>query len=568
MNSSITLEDRILCDLEMILLGGFAPLNGFLNEADYNNVLENCRLCDGSVWTLPIVLPVREKEHDKLQNDAVITLKDKTGLPIARLVVESRWKPDLVRECEMAYGSSDTNHPYVDIVLGLKDCWYYGGRIEKIMDVKHYDFMEYRMSAEKCRTMIAGFRESMDSSLSNSPDTSGRGLRGTEAVPCVGFQTRNPMHRSHFELTKYALEKCGENARLILMPVVGITQSCDVDYHVRTRCYKKLLPYYEGKAELVLIPLSMRMAGPREAVLHAIIRKNYGCTHFIVGRDHAGPSYKKKDGTDFYGPYDAHALVEKYKRDIGIEIVLSQMIVYVENLEKYLPMNEVRVGGDGGDKVLNISGTEQRRLLKTGAEIPAWFSFPEIVEELRLEYRMLNKRGLCIYLTGLSGSGKSTVANFLMEKIMENEKERKITMLDADVVRTNLSKGLGFSREDRSTNVRRIGYVCSEIVKHGGIAIVANIAPYEDDRKYNREMIEGAGGTYVECFVDTTLEKCEERDVKGLYALARKGVIKEFTGISDPYEKPINAEIVINGEMNLDVIIGEIIDWLNKKELL
>ena len=555
MNNSITLEDRILCDLEMILLGGFAPLNGFLNEADYNSVLENCRLCDGSVWTLPIVLPVRGKEHDKLQNEPVITLKDKTGLPIAQLVVESRWKPDLVRECEMAYGSSDTNHPYVDIVLGLKDCWYYGGRVEKIMDVKHYDFMEYRMSAEKCREMIQGLRV------------------GGDSGKFIGFQTRNPMHRSHFELTKYALEKCGEDARLILMPVVGITQSCDVDYHVRTRCYKKLLPYYKGKAELVLIPLSMRMAGPREAVLHAIIRKNYGCTHFIVGRDHAGPSYKKKDGTDFYGPYDAHALVEKYKADIGIEIVLSQMIVYVENLEKYLPMNEVRAGagagaGAGEDKVLNISGTEQRRLLKTGAEIPEWFSFPEIVEELRLEYRMLNKRGLCIYLTGLSGSGKSTVANFLMEKIMENEKERKITMLDADIVRTNLSKGLGFSREDRSTNVRRIGYVCSEIVKHGGIVIVANIAPYEEDRKYNREMIEGAGGTYVECFVDTTLEKCEERDVKGLYALARKGVIKEFTGISDPYERPVNAEIVINGEMNLDIIIEKIIDWLNKKELL
>ena len=550
MNNSITLEDRILCDLEMILLGGFAPLNGFLNENDYNSVVENCRLCDGTVWPLPIVLPVGVKEHDKLQNEAVLTLKDKTGLPIARLFVESRWKPDLVRECEMAYGSSDTNHPYVDIVLGvgLKDCWYYGGCVEKIMDVKHYDFMEYRMSAEKCRAMIAGF---------------------PKAVPCVGFQTRNPMHRSHFELTKYALKKCGEDARLILMPVVGITQSCDVDYQVRTRCYKKLMPYYEGKAELVLIPLSMRMAGPREAVLHAIIRKNYGCTHFIVGRDHAGPSYKKKDGTDFYGPYDAHALVEKYKADIGIEIVLSQMIVYVENLEKYLPMDEVRAGvGAGGDKVMNISGTEQRRLLKTGAEIPAWFSFPEIVEELRLEYRMLNKRGLCIYLTGLSGSGKSTVANFLMEKIMENEKERKITLLDADVVRTNLSKGLGFSREDRSTNVRRIGYVCSEIVKHGGIAIVANIAPYEDDRKYNRGIIEGAGGTYVECFVDTTLEKCEERDVKGLYALARKGVIKEFTGISDPYERPVNPEIAIDGAMNLDAIIEKIVDWLNKKELL
>ncbi len=555
MNNVIILEDRILCDLEMIILGGFAPLNGFLNENDYNSVLENCRLCDGTVWPLPIVLPIKEKEHDKLRNDAVITLKDKTGLPIARLIVESRWKPDLFRECEFAYGSSDTNHPYVDIVLGLKNCWYYGGRIEKIMDVKHYDFMEYRLSAEKCREMIARYQKSSIGNGDGEP---------TRSLACVGFQTRNPMHRSHFELTKYALKKCGENAILILMPVVGITQSCDVDYQVRTRCYKKLLPYYDGKAELVLIPLSMRMAGPREAVLHAIIRKNYGCTHFIVGRDHAGPSYKKKDGTDFYGPYDAHALVEKYKADIGIEIVLSKMIVYVENLEKYLPMDEVREG----DKVMNISGTEQRRLLKNGLEIPAWFSFPEIIEELRLEYKMLNKRGLCIYLTGLSGSGKSTIANFLMEKIMENEKERKITMLDADIVRTNLSKGLGFSRDDRSTNVRRIGYVCSEIVKHGGIAIVANIAPYEDDRKYNRGIIEGAGGTYVECFVDTTLEKCEERDIKGLYALARKGIIKEFTGISDPYEIPVNPEIVIDGEMNLDIIIDKIIDWLNKKELL
>jgi len=542
MNSFVTLEDRILCDLEMILNGGFAPLTGFLNESDYNSVVENCRLCDGSVWTIPIVLPVSDTDNEKLKNESVITLKDKTGLPIAKLLVESKWKPDLQKECELVYGSSDTNHPYVQIVMNNANCWYYGGKVEKIMDVKHYDFMEYRMSAEKCREMIK----------ENKWET------------VVGFQTRNPMHRSHFELTKYALKQCGSNAKLLLMPVVGITQSCDVDYHVRTRCYKKLIPYYEGDAELVLLPLSMRMAGPREAVWHSIIRKNYGCTHFIVGRDHAGPSYKKKDGSDFYGPYDAHAMVEKYKGEIGIEIILSQMIVYVGNQEKYLPMNEVVKG----DAVLNISGTEQRRLLKNGEKIPEWFSFPEIVEELRLEYKMQNKRGLCLYLTGLSGSGKSTVANFLMEKIMEKEKERKLTILDADVVRLNLSKGLGFSHADRSTNVRRIGYVCSEIVKHGGIVIVANIAPYADDRMANRELISSVGGNYVEVFINTTLEKCEERDIKGLYALARKGVIKEFTGISDPYEAPENAEIVINGESNLDEIIAKIIEWLNNHEFL
>ena len=561
MDNTLLLEDRTLCDLEMILLGAFYPLNGFLNENDYNSVLENCRLTDGTVWTLPIILPVTNKDHDKLKKldssagiGAVdfIVLKDKTGLPIAKMFLESIWKPDLFRECELAYGSSDTNHPYVKIVLDMKDCWYYGGRIEKIMDVKHYDFIEHRINAEMCRNMIHS--------------------NGWNMV--VGFQTRNPMHRSHFELTMRALNNDGSESRsddkkkkLLIMPVVGITQPCDVDYHVRTRCYKKIIPYYEGRAELVLIPMSMRMAGPREAVLHAIIRKNYGCTHFIVGRDHAGPSYKKKDGTDFYGPYDAHAMVEKYKQEIGIEIILSQTIVYVENKNTYLPINEVNCQ-DGGDTVLNISGTEQRRMLQNGETIPDWFSFPEIIEELRSEHRMLNKKGLCIYFTGLSGSGKSTIANFLIDKIMENEKERKITLLDADVVRTNLSKGLGFSREDRSTNVRRIGYVCSEIVKHGGIAVVANIAPYEDDRTYNRNIITAAGGAYVECFVNTTLETCEERDVKGLYSLARKGIIKEFTGISDPYETPVNPEILINGETNLDNIIMQIMEWLHKCDLI
>ena len=322
------------------------------------------------------------------------------------------------------------------------------------------------------------------------------------------------------------------------------------------------MKYYEGNAELVLIPLSMRMAGPREACWHAQIRKNFGCTHFIVGRDHAGPSYKKKDGKDFYGPYDAHVMVEKFKEEIGIQIILSQMIVYVEG-KGYLPMNEVAKE----DKVLNISGTEQRRLLNEGLPIPDWFTFPEIVEELRCEFRPLNRRGLCVYFTGLSGSGKSTLANYIQQKLMEREKHRAITLLDADIVRTHLSKGLGFSRADRSTNVRRIGYVCSEIVKHGGIVLVANIAPYEDDRAVNRELI-GAEGNYVEVYVKTTLEKCEERDVKGLYALARKGVIKEFTGISDPYEEPKNPEIVLDGGGELDNEIGTVISWLEKKEFI
>lgn len=538
---SLTLNDRIICDLDMLLLGGFAPLTGFLDEENYNSVVHNCRLTDGSLWAMPIVLPVNLEEHSKINGLSEIILKDKTGLPLAKMKVTSIFKPNLIEECEKVYGSSDTNHPYVKIVLGQGDVYYYGGSVEKIHGVLHYDFTDDRLSASQSRTWIKE--------------------NGWKTI--LGFQTRNPMHRSHFELTKYALNKLGNEAKLLLTPVVGVTQTCDVNYHVRTRCYQKLMKYYDGNAKLVLLPLSMRMAGPREALWHAQIRKNYGCTHFVIGRDHAGPSYKKKDGSNFYGPYDAQDFVEQYKNEIGIDIITSKMIVYVENLAGYKPMDEVVEG----DKVLNISGTEQRRLLKEGLPIPDWFSFPEIVEELRWEFKPLNRRGLCLYFVGLSGSGKSTIANYVKEKLMEREKHRNITLLDADIIRTHLSKGLGFSRADRSTNVQRIGYVASEIVKHYGICLCANIAPYADDRAVNRDLI-GAEGNYVEIFMDTTLEECEKRDVKGLYKLAREGKIKEFTGISDPFERPENPELVLNGSDNINDSVETVIKYLEEKEFI
>ena len=541
----LTLEDRYLCDLDMLLLGGFSPLEGFLCEDDYVSVVEKCRLANGTLWSMPIVLPVSLSDHERLKGADNVLLKDKTGLPIAVLEVgASKYKPDLLKECLNVYGTDDTNHPYVKIVMDLGDCYYYGGRVIKIRDVVHYDFVENRLSAEQSRALIA--------------------KNGWKVV--VGFQTRNPMHRSHFELTKFALKEAGEDAKLLLTPVVGVTQQCDVNYHVRVRCYQKLMPYYKecGGAELVLLPLSMRMAGPREALWHAQIRKNYGCTHFIVGRDHAGPSYKKKNGQNFYGPYDAHQLLTQYKDELGVEIILSKMIVYINGV--YKPENEI--SAEDSKYILNISGTEQRRLLNDGLEIPEWFSFPEIVEELRCEYKHMNRRGLCLYFTGLSGSGKSTLANCVMQKIMESEKHRNISILDADIIRTHLSKGLGFSREDRSSNVRRIGYVTSEIVKHNGIAIVANIAPYTSDRAANRELISSDGGNYVEIYVKTSLEVCEKRDVKGLYKLAREGKIKEFTGISDPYEEPESAEIVVDGGDDLSLIVGKIVGWLRSKEFI
>jgi len=354
----------------------------------------------------------------------------------------------------------------------------------------------------------------------------------------VAFQTRNPMHRAHQELTFRAAREV--EANLLIHPVVGMTKPGDVDHFTRVRCYENLLHHYpEQTTSLSLLPLAMRMAGPREALWHALIRRNYGCTHFIVGRDHAGPG-KDSKGEDFYGPYDAQELMDQYRDELGIEMVPFKMVVYVEDRAQYVPVDETREG----ETVLNISGTEFRRRLQEGLEIPHWFSYPDVIQELRRTHPPRHKQGLVIFFTGLSGSGKSTIANALMVKLME-QGGRRITLLDGDIVRKNLSSELGFSREHRDLNILRIGYVASEIANNGGIAICAPIAPYRSTRRQVRDMVEAVGGM-VEIHVATPLEVCEQRDRKGLYAKARAGIIKEFTGISDPYEEPENAEMVID----------------------
>jgi sulfate adenylyltransferase len=397
----------------------------------------------------------------------------------------------------------------------------------------HYDFMDLRYTPEGTKEYFK--------------------KNGWTTI--IGFQTRNPLHRSHYELTRFALKEVGEDAKLLLHPSVGVTQDCDIDYHTRVRCYKKLMDKYpEDTVLLSLLPLSMRMAGPREAVWHALIRKNYGCTHFIVGRDHAGPSYKKKDGSPFYGPYEAHELLTRLEGKIGIKIVMSPSIVYVKELCEYRRENEV----SKDMTVLNISGTEQRDMLSKEVEIPEWFSWKDIIEELRNEFKVVNNKGMCIYLVGLSGSGKSTMANVLINKLKEMGVSKKITLLDADVVRLNLSKGLGFSKEDRSTNVRRIGYVASEIVNNGGIVICANIAPYEADRLFNRKQI-SSKGKYIEVYMKTSLECCIRRDVKGLYKLALEGKVQNFTGVNDPFEEPLTADVVLDGD-DMNVEISENVD--------
>jgi sulfate adenylyltransferase len=524
----ISLNIRQLNDLELLLNGAFYPLTTYMNKCDYESCIYNMRLSNGDLFPIPIVFSINNEILAKIKIADILKLKDETGILIAELTVGEIYEPKLEDKCKYVLGSLDSTHPYHNIIMKNINCKYISGELKKIQLPLHYDFNELRMGPEETKKYF----------------------KKNNWNVVVGFQTRNPLHRSHYELTLNALnqvsKETGFNAKLLLHPVVGITQDCDIDYYTRVRCYKKLVDKYpEDTVLLSLLPLNMRMAGPREALLHAIIRKNYGCTHFIVGRDHAGPSYKTKEGGNFYGTYDAHNLLLEFEKEIGIKIVLSKNIVFIKELQEF--SEEDKVPKDM--EILNISGTQQREMLTDGVEIPNWFSWPDIIEELRKEFKLLNKKGLCVYLVGLSGSGKSTIANVLINKLKEIETERKITLLDADIIRLNLSKGLGFSKEDRSTNVRRIGYVASEIVKHGGIAVCANIAPYEEDRLFNRRQI-SQYGKYIEVFVNTSLACCEIRDTKGLYKMARDGKLLNFTGINDPFETPLSFDLLLDGNEN------------------
>ena len=513
-----TLTQRQICDLELLLNGAFSPLEGFMSEADYNGVVDNMRLADGTLWPMPATLDVSEKFATTLAQGSKIALRDQEGVLIAILDISDIFTPDREHEARQIFGSTDIAHPGVDYLLNRTEPVYLGGKLIGVEAPNHYDYRYLRDTPAELRARFEKL--------------------GWSRV--VAFQTRNPMHRAHQELT-FRAAKLAE-ANLLIHPVVGMTKPGDIDHFTRVRCYENLIKHYpEQTSTLSLLPLAMRMGGPREALWHAIIRKNYGCTHFIVGRDHAGPG-KNSDGFDFYGPYDAQELVKQYQDEIGIEMVPFEAMVYVQERAEYRPVSEV----SKNETVLNISGTELRRRLQEGLEIPEWFSYPEVVAELRKTHPPRNQQGLTIFFTGLSGAGKSTIANALLVKLLELG-GRPVTLLDGDVVRTNLSSELGFSREHRDLNIQRIGYVASEITKNRGIAICAPIAPYASTRKMVRDMISPLGG-FIEIHVATLLETCEQRDRKGLYAMARAGKIKGFTGIDDPYEVPENAEMVIQTE--------------------
>jgi sulfate adenylyltransferase len=512
------LTQRQVCDLELLMNGGFAPLKGFLGEDDYTSVLDAMRLTDGTLWPMPVTLDVTEAFAASVEPGQDIALRDPEGVILAILSVTDKWTPEKTREAEAVFGSDDPRHPAIYYLHHRAGPVYLGGPITGIQPPMHYDFKGRRNTPNELRSYFRklGWRR------------------------IVAFQTRNPLHRAHQELTFRAAREA--QANLLIHPVVGMTKPGDIDHFTRVRCYEAVLDQYPSSTTtLSLLNLAMRMGGPREAVWHGIIRRNHGCTHMIVGRDHAGPG-KNSAGQDFYGPYDAQALFEKHEAEIGVEMVDFKQMVYVQEKAQYFPRDEV----EEGMTILDISGTELRRRLQEGLEIPDWFSFPSVVEELRRTKPPRAEQGFTVFFTGLSGSGKSTVANALMVKLMELG-GRPVTLLDGDVVRKHLSSELGFSKEHRDINIRRIGYVASEISKNGGIAICAPIAPYLATRRAVREMIE-EHGAFVEVHVATSIEECERRDRKGLYKLAREGKIKEFTGISDPYEAPQDPELKLDTE--------------------
>jgi sulfate adenylyltransferase len=509
---TIRLTPRQNHDLELLAVGAFSPLDRFLGQDDYRAVLDEMRLVDGTVWPIPITLTI--DKDDLPEEGDWVTLRDVHNQIMAVMKLEEVFRFNWQEEAEKVYGTTDLKHPTVSEMAGWGDLCVSGEL--KVLNLPVYDdFAEIRLTPAETRERLAEM--------------------GNANV--VAFQTRNPMHRVHEELTKRAQAQVGGS--LLIHPVVGMTKPGDVDHYTRVRIYKALVEnYYDENTLLSLLPLAMRMGGPREAVWHAIIRRNYGANHFIVGRDHAGPG-ADSTGEPFYGPYDAQELLTGVEEDVGVTMVPFELVVYLPDEDRYELASKVPEGAN----VAKISGTQVREdYLAKGVPLPDWFTRPETAQILLEMHPPRHKQGFCIWFTGLSGAGKSTIAKRLINMLAEYG--RNPTVLDGDVVRTHLSKGLGFSKEDRDTNILRISFVGGEIVRHNGTVVCAAISPYRQARREARKMF--PDGHFVEVFVDTPLEVCEERDIKGLYAMARAGEIKNFTGIDDPYEAPIEPEVHLN----------------------
>ncbi|QKX63952.1 uncharacterized protein TRUGW13939_11124 [Talaromyces rugulosus] len=538
---AILLTERQLCDLELIMNGGFSPLEGFMNEKDYNGVVADSRLADGNLFTMPITLDVSGQTVQELSLKAGsrITLRDfRDDRNLAILTIDDVYRPDKTKEAQLVFGG-DEEHPAIKYLNESVQEFYIGGKVEAVNKLNHYDYVALRFTPSELRTHFDKL--------------------GWTRV--VAFQTRNPMHRAHRELTVRAAR--ARQANVLIHPVVGLTKPGDIDHFTRVRVYQALLPRYpNGMAVLGLLPLAMRMGGPREAIWHAIIRKNHGATHFIVGRDHAGPG-KNSKGVEFYGPYDAQHAVEKYRAELGIEVVEFQQVTYLPDTDEYKPVDQVAAG----TKTLDISGTELRKRLRSGAHIPEWFSYPEVIKVLRESNRPRASQGFTVFLTGYQNSGKDAIARAL-QVTLNQQGGRSVSLLLGDTVRHELSSELGFSREDRHTNIQRIAFVAAELTKAGAAVIAAPIAPYEESRKVARDTI-SQNGSFFLIHVATPLEYCESTDKRGVYASARRGEIKGFTGVDDPYEAPSNADLVVSVEkQSVRSIVHEIVLILESQGFL
>ena len=525
---SIQLSARAVCDLELLAVGAFSPLDRFMHRRDYQSVLDTLRLASGHVFPIPIALPAEPSPDIRLGQE--IALRDDRNNLLALLLIEDIYDWELAETAQKVFGTQDLRHPLV-AELHRYSRTHVSGRLRVLQLPTHHDFRELRLTPAETRQRLQELRH----------------------ANVVAFQTRNPLHRVHEELTKRAVQDA--DGTLLLHPVVGMTKPGDVDHYTRVRTYKALTErYYDpDRVLLALLPLAMRLAGPREAVWHMLIRRNYGANHLIVGRDHAGPGVDSEQ-KPFYGPYDAQELAQQYSAELGVNVVPFKMLVYLPEENRYEEMTRVPAAA----KTAAISGTQVREeYLNNGRKLPDWFTRPEVADILADSYPPRHKQGVCIWFTGLSGAGKSTTAEVLTTLLQQYG--RQVTVLDGDVVRTHLSKGLGFSKEDRDVNIRRIGFVASEIVRHGGVVVCAAVSPYRATRNDVRNMV--GAGHFVEVFVDTPIEVCEERDVKGMYAMARRGEIKGFTGIDDPYEPPLHAELKLDTvgntpEDNAERVVG------------
>ncbi|MFP4226081.1 MAG: bifunctional sulfate adenylyltransferase/adenylylsulfate kinase [Desulfobacterales bacterium] len=532
----VILNDRQLCDLELLAIGGFSPLQGFMVRADYESVLDRMRLQDQTLWPMPICLDVSESIASNLEAGQSVALRDPEGFMLAVMHVEDIWPVDRKKEADRVFETRDPSHPGVAYLFSKAGDYYLGGRLEVVSLPLHFDFKQLRMPPTEVRHFFAKL--------------------GWQRV--VGFQTRNPLHRPQFEMTTKAMRQA--RANLLLLPVVGMTRPGDFDHYTRVRCYRAMASHYPPDSHVLsLLPLAMRLSGPRDALLDSIIARNYGCTHFIVGHDHASPG-PDKNGNPFYECDRARCVATEFSEEIGVEIIPFEEMVYLPFEDEYRSVDRV----PEGSQRISLNGTDIRKRIREGRRIPEWATFPEVITELQKAYPPPRRQGFTVFLTGLSGAGKSTIAKVIYSKFLEIG-DRPVTLLDGDIVRRNLSSELSFSKEHRDINVLRIGFVASEITKNRGIAICAPIAPYQYTRDEIRRVIEEYGG-FIEVHVSTPIEECEKRDRKGMYAKARAGLIKGFTGVDDPYETPALPEIRVDTtDMTPVEAAQEILLFLGKK---